>query len=411
MTGGLVDTCLTSFICMPSFSISRIKKILVIFQVFVIALLFLQYFQLDQTNYGKVIKSHKFTTTCKRIIKGDRIAIRKAEMIMNHFPKQPFSPESYIKLASNCEKFKNERGYFMKALSENEAKFPIGYTINIHKDIEQFERLLRAIYRPQNYYCIHVDKKSPDVFHRAVEKIVSCFSNVFIASRIIEVNWAEFSGLESTLTCMKDLWERSKLWKYLINLTGQEFPLRTNSELVDILQKLGGKSMVYGTQPTNSLIKKRFIYVYNGTKPTRKRKRPFRQNFKFYKGSTYVVLSRAYINFTLHDQLAKDFLKWVKNTGFPDETYYATLYTNTNFDKRFQNNSYRPPRIRHVNWGSFGCHGKVVRNVCINGIGDLTRITTEDALFVNKFHLDYQYLALDCLEQWFHNRILTNQMN
>ena len=82
-----------------------------------------------------------------------------------------------------------------------------------------------------------------------------------------------------------------------------------------------------------SLIEKRFIYVYNGTKPTRKRKRPFRQNFKFYKGSTYVVLSRAYVNFTLHDQLAKDFLKWVKNTGIPDETYYATLYMNTGFDK------------------------------------------------------------------------------
>ncbi|XP_028414418.1 N-acetyllactosaminide beta-1,6-N-acetylglucosaminyl-transferase-like isoform X3 [Dendronephthya gigantea] len=394
---------------MKRFSISGLKKISVILQVFVIALLFLQYFQLDQINYGKVIKSHKFTTTCQRIMKGDRIAIRKAEKIMNHFPKQPFSPESYIKLASNCEKFKNERGYVMKALSENEAEFPIGYAINIYKDIEQFERLLRAIYRPQNYYCIHVDKKSPDVFHRAVEKIVSCFSNVFVASHSINVNWGEFSVLQSTLTCMKDLWERSKLWKYFINLTGQEFPLRTNNELVEILQKLEGKSVVYGAQPPKNRHRGRFIYVYNGTKRTKKRKQPFQRNFKFYKGSTYVILSRAYVNFTLHDQLAKDFLEWVKNTGIPDETYYATLYMNTNFDKRFQNNSYRPPRIRHVNWGSFGCHGKVVRNVCINGIGDLTRITTEDALFVNKFHLDYQYLALDCLEQWFYNRTLTMQ--
>ena len=91
--------------------------------------------------------------------------------------------------------------------------------------------------------------------------------------------------------------------------------------------------------------------------------------------------------------------------------YDLTFYVPTFFIAGFQNNSYRPPRVRHVKWGSFGCHGKVVRKICINGIGDLTRITTANALFVNKFHLDYQYLALDCLEQWFHNRTLTNNYN
>ena len=28
-------------------------------------------------------------------------------------------------------------------------------------------------------------------------------------------------------------------------------------------------------------------------------------------------------------------------------------------------------------------------------------------MFVNKFHLDYQYLALDCLEEWLYSRTLT----
>ena len=60
-----------------------------------------------------------------------------------------------------------------------------------------------------------------------------------------------------------------------------------------------------------------------------------------------------------------------------------------------------------MNWGKRPCHGKLVRHVCINGIGDLKAITRGRELFMNKFHLDYQYLALDCLEQWLHNRTLS----
>ena len=73
--------------------------------------------------------------------------------------------------------------------------------------------------------------------------------------------------------------------------------------------------------------------MYHGGKRTEMLKEPFRQNFTFYKGSTYVVLSRAFVDFILHDKLARDFLEWVKDTKIPDETYYPTLYRNVDFDK------------------------------------------------------------------------------
>ena len=46
---------------------------------------------------------------------------------------------------------------------------------------------------------------------------------------------------------MKDLWKRYKNWKYFINLTGQEFPLRTNNELVEILKTYKGTADVMTT--------------------------------------------------------------------------------------------------------------------------------------------------------------------
>ena len=39
-------------------------------------------------------------------------------------------------------------------------------------------RLLRAIYRPHNYYCLHLDRKAPPVEHDTVRQLAACFHNV-----------------------------------------------------------------------------------------------------------------------------------------------------------------------------------------------------------------------------------------
>ena len=63
---------------------------------------------------------------------------------------------------------------------------------------------------------------------------------MFLASKRFSVQWGTFSVLESDLTCMRDLLRINKKWKYLINLTAQEFPLKTNYELVKILKAYNG---------------------------------------------------------------------------------------------------------------------------------------------------------------------------
>ena len=45
---------------------------------------------------------------------------------------------------------------------------------------------------------------------------------------------------------MEELWSHKK-WKYFINLTGQEFPLKTNLELVRILTAYNGANDLEGT--------------------------------------------------------------------------------------------------------------------------------------------------------------------
>jgi hypothetical protein len=134
----------------------------------------------------------------------------------------------------------------MDSLSDEEENFSIAYSIMVYKRPEQFEMLLRAVYRPQNVYCIHVDKKTPQSVYNEFASIAGCFQNVFLASKRISVYWGYMSVLTQELVCMADLL-RYKKWRYFINLTGQEFPLRTNYEMVKILQIYNGANDLEST--------------------------------------------------------------------------------------------------------------------------------------------------------------------
>ena len=166
--------------------------------------------------------------------------MRKADMFQQSKPRIQLSDSEVYSMAQDCDAFKKTRKYLMAPVNKEEEDFPIAFSILMYKDTEMVERMLRAIYRPQNFYCIHVDAKAVENVRRAMSAIAECFENVFISSRSIDVRWGEFSVLEPELVCMEDLWRRSNKWKYFINLTGQEFPLKTNLQLVKILKAYNG---------------------------------------------------------------------------------------------------------------------------------------------------------------------------
>ena len=186
--------------------------------------------------------------SCRAIFNGDTNETKRASNLSVSNPKDnPLFPTNYMQLTSDCPTFIAKRGYVMSILTQMEAEFPIAFSLLMFKDLEQAERLLRAIYRPQNIYCIHVDKKTDNDTFRAMEGIAGCFDNVFMTRTRIDVQWGKFSVLEPDLICMEELLQRNKKWKYFINLTGQEFPLRTNHELVRILKAYNGANDIEGT--------------------------------------------------------------------------------------------------------------------------------------------------------------------
>ena len=183
--------------------------------------------------------------SCAKLFHGDKTEIAAAEKYQKEHAKAVVSEQNYILHANNCIKFIKERRYIMHSLSQEEYEFPIAFSIMMYKDVEQTERLLRAIYRPQNFYCIHVDRKASDQVQQAMAAIARCFANVFIPEECVSVQWGTHSALAADLVCMKQL--LAYKWRYFINLTGQEFPLKTNAELVRILKAFNGSNSMEGT--------------------------------------------------------------------------------------------------------------------------------------------------------------------
>ena len=116
----------------------------------------------------------------------------------------------------------------------------------MHTDVCQFERLLRAIYRPQNVYCIHIDANADTSIHNAVTSLSLCFPNILLATT--RITWGTPSILHAMVGCMEQLVRHRMRWKYYINLAGQEFPLRTNLQLVRIVKLLNGGNLIDGSE-------------------------------------------------------------------------------------------------------------------------------------------------------------------
>lgn len=309
--------------------------------------------------------------------------------------------------------------FITTALSKEEEEYPLAFIITIHKELEMFARLLRAVYAPQNVYCIHVDRKASPSYRAVVERVAGCFPNVFLASVSETVTYAGFSRLQADINCMRDLARSPLPWKRVINLCGQDFPIMSNLELVRLMRgkQWRDRNMTPGVkQPQH--IKHRTEMQYqeisgNRVVPKGRGLRKGRppHNLQIYFGTAYYSLTRPFVDFVLQSQVARDLLEWSKDTYSPDEHYWVTLNHFADAPGNHVNGGWEG-NVRAIKWRdqagrlNDGCKGKYVRDICVYGLGDLQWIIAKNSMFANKFSTSTFSEAMDCMEQWHRRKVL-----
>ena len=335
---------------------------------------------------------------CKRLISGKVKMNRTSALHSNDS-----GILNQYKPTDDCQKVL-QRNFVYPPVTKEEQQLPIAFGFTVHKEARLFERILQAIYMPNNVYCIHIDKKAPDVFRRAIKAMIRCLPNVFISANSTDVVWAHFSVVQAQINCMGELLQSSVKWKYYISLVGQDFPLYDNRQIVAALQSLNNTNSIEsfpmpklnkGRSEFVHILKNRVIYR------TRRAKQPLPHNISIYKGSTHIVAIRDFVEFALHSKIGKDFIEFLKDTYVPDETVYASLQQHPLAPGGIRGKQpYYIPRALHWFDRYPECHGTWVRTLCWIAIEDLSWAlgsTMKEKLFVHKIPFDFNDDLLECI--------------
>ena len=359
------------------------------------------------------------TTDCAAIVNDSDMAmtaaiIRSEEMSRprQRLPLERSTNEYLHQASDNCTAFLNDYGFITERLSEEELDFPIAFSILAHRDAEQVVRLLRAVYRPHNFHCVHIDVKAGRWLVEVLTSVVKCLTNTFIASQRVDVMPGSYSVITAELLCLIQLW-RYRTWRYFINLTGEDFPLKTNYELVKILKVYNGTDDIL--PPTH--------FVYTGSNlSNRSSGVAFSQNMTNIRGSSRVVISRTFVDLILHSKRSKQLQRALRATWwFSDELFYSTLNNNShmgipgsyagmdNFTLSTEPSIKTTSFARYAVWRTanitYPCASHNTEDgICLLSVGDLPRMAKSPAMFAQKFHLAEDRVAIDCLEQILINR-------
>lgn len=360
----------------------------------------------------RICKPHrKKNVDCRFLFRGDPEYVQKVKSMKED--KQPPIECTLENLIKNCSRFRQSHGYIEKRLSKQELDFPLAFTIKMHTAPYQMERLLRTIYMPHNFYCIHVDAKTDNKTYNLVKTLAGCLKNVVVLATRINVVYATSRHVKAELECMKRCKQSGVKWKYYINLTGQEFPLRTNLELVEILKLFKGANDIEAYKHPKSLnwrLTKKIKIEKEKLVKTNEVKKTFRYNIQIYKGSAYGMFSREFVEFMLNDTVANEIISWMNDTYSPEENIWSTLNSLTFAPGGYSGFETRHDTFTHASkaviwaWDKVKCQGKLIRSVCVYGLADLPWLKSRPEIAANKFYEDIDSVVLDCLEESLRNR-------
>ena len=272
----------------------------------------------------------------------------------------------------------------------------IFFHITGYKSPRQFSWLFNAIYNSGDIYVVHVDQKASDEVHSQFRRIAGDSDNV-IFSPSINISWGGTGLIQAEMQAVKLALEARYDWDYLVNLTAQDYPLRSIEDIRAELRKNWPYNFV-GCLPiglTHWKIKKRrwFRHIDRGGRrlwtpcpliPKR------HVSMKWY-GPWWHILTRDFCEWWLSSETAKRYLEAHELIGMPDEMLVQNLMHDSPFKRHLRAECKHAMIWRHP-WQPrrSSAHPNVLT------MKDLPAITSTEAFFARKFdcEVDEEILAV-----------------
>ena len=398
--------------------------ITLLFAVAIFIVFFLQFFYKNETDSDDEkyeINLHPFylrrhQVNCLSLMTGETSNVDKAT-------GQSLVETDYklYQLFNECSIVRRRFYYPEQPLTLTESQVPLAFSILAFANLQEMELLLSAIYMPQNVYCFHVDLKASQVFLEGMRRLARCFDNVVISEKQLPVSSSGLNMIRAQLTCIEALIKIDANWKYLFNLQGQDFPLRTNAELVEFVSILNGANDIELLPKNDYILGTRFAIEYDAENGVPigynlqqpiddKRSQP--DGLELYKGSICTTLNRQFAEKVMEDKRKDKLLHFLDNLKFGDEYFWATFSHNDPQLPGYYPGSCAKDGLkdwfsRYAMWATYEnvkCHGQFRHAVCVFGRGDLAMLTQRPEMFLNKFSTRIDPLAEYCFHELLFNR-------
>lgn len=221
----------------------------------------------------------------------------------------------------------------------------IAYFIMVHHKPEIFKAMFQKIYTKDQFYLIHIDRKAKEEVTEEIQMYLVQYPNVYILESMNIVSGG-FSMIQAELNAMEFLLNVSNEWDYFINLSGEDYPLKSQSIIREFLTIHKGRNyLFYYDQKfyrpdTLQRIQNHFTELSHKVSFLIY-KREFMKEVTPYIGGKWVIFTRDTCAFLIHNKRVMDFEDYYLHTFLPAESFFQTVLMNTSFNDIIVNDDKR----------------------------------------------------------------------
>lgn len=270
----------------------------------------------------------------------------------------------------------------------------IAYFILAHRYPDQFKRMFRAVYAAGNQYLIHIDRSSGPELQADLKAFLAPYQNVAILDPKPAL-WGGYSPVDAELRGMAKLLKMDSGWTHFINLSGQDFPLKSQGYIRNFLSKNGGKQFIrtvdqaHFRPDTLNRLSHFFVEAFGRIFRTGVKRRPM-LNVTPYIGTQWKVVTRSFCEFVCNDAQVAPFRKFYRRSLIADEGFFQTVMMNRGDHGIVINDD-----LRTIDWVP---DGDIKLRPRTFGKADGLRLTLSPDLFARKFDMAEDSAILDHLE-------------
>jgi hypothetical protein len=212
----------------------------------------------------------------------------------------------------------------------------VAYVISAYRSPAHLGRLVHRLHTgARTTFTVHVDRKTSDDVYAAMRAGVSDLDVRFLPRH--ECHWGGFGHVQASLKGLRAVLEREPHPDFVVLLSGQDYPIKSNAYIQDFLERGDGRSFfLHFPLPTKNWANggldrfRRWHLRYRGLHLSLPLRRRLPDGVVPWGGSAYWIVSgRAARTIVEFVDANPSYVRFFRHVDIPDELFFQTILLNS----------------------------------------------------------------------------------